>query len=433
MVSCGAINNNLKISLILLTLFLCSGFARVEAALPDESGYFELLKSKFELSRDNYVKALPEELLLFRSLFPRSAKTDSVEYMLGVMYDQNGQEAMALGGFLKIMYVYPRFERMPEVQAHLRRIASEQRRGIATIFSDENLKLLKQHVLQMTDNPRELPGGERGYLDFLQFLADSRVESQARFVIDECVHYLYRLGHGLEADRVLVIRGDMFRLLKDHHKAILSYSAAPLLDPHGKSLPLALLNMGEVYFRDLRDNPMSRNVYQQVIDKYPAGIEAARASIFLAEVDESERNYGQAVSRLEETIQRFPFVEMRIECLARIGRIQLENLRAPDKAVATYHKIVEEYPSEPRAAEALIKVGDIYERNREYRYAVDTYRRLAELFPDHPVTPGYLFQAAELAERRLKDRPLAEELYGHVAGRYPATEQGRKAARKTGK
>ena len=360
MMPCGVIANTFR-KILIVTVFLIGAVSHVDGAIPEEKGYFELLKSKFDLARDNYAKALPEELLLYRSLFPQSAKIDSVEYMLSVMYDQNGQEPMALANFLKIMYVSPDFERMPEITAHLRRISSEQKRGITSLFADNQLNLLKENVLLMTKQPREMTGGERGYFDFLQFIADSKVESQARYLIDECVHYLYRLGYSLEADRVLVIRGDMFRRLKDYHNAILSYSSAPLVDPYGKSLPLALVTTGQVFFNDLKDYPMARNVYQQVIEKYPASMEAARASIFLAEVDEAEKNFGQAVTRLEETAQRFPYPEIRMESYARIARIYNENLNAQNKAVTTYLKIVEEYPAEPRAAEALIKVGDIYE------------------------------------------------------------------------
>jgi TolA-binding protein len=424
--------DNPGLSFQVLLLLLALALQPLAAAQPDETGYFSILQTKFDLARDNYAKALPEELILFRRLFPQSAKSDSVEYMLGVLFDQNGQPDKALASFIKILYLYPACERTPEVIAHIRRISTEQKRGITALFLDENLKLLKQQALRLTEEPARQGGGERGYYDFLQFLADAKVEPLARYVIDECVHYLYQAGYSHEADRVLIFRGDMFRLQKDFHNAILSYAEAPLVTPQGKNLPLALLRTGDIYFRSLKDNGMARNVWGELLDKYPASLEAGRGSIFLAEVEESEKNYGQAITRLEEAVLRYPFPEIKAECYARIGRIYMDYLASPDKAIASYKRTVDEFPAEPGAAEALIRIGGIHESRRYYRDAVDSYRRLAELFPGSPVTAEYLFRAAELSESKLKDTGLAGELYKQVSADFPATEFGKKARKKTG-
>ncbi len=410
----------------LLLLFVMS-FGTLAAATPDETGYFNLLRTKFDLARDNYAKALPEELLLFERLFPQSSKADSAAYMLGVLFDQNNQPDKALAAFLKILYLYPASPRTPEVIAHIRRLSTEQKKGITTLFSDENLKLLKQQALRLTEEPARAGGGERGYFDYLQLLADSKVSSLTRFTIDECVQYLYHAGYNYEADRVLIIRGDMFRIQDDFNSAILSYATAPLVDPHGASLPLALLRTGEVYFRDLKDNGMARNTWGDLLDKYPASLEAGRASILLSEVEESEKNYGQAITRLEETVLKYPFSEIKAECYARVGKIYYQFLANPDKAIASYNRTVDEYPSDPRATEALIRIGGIQEDRKNYRDAVDAYRRLGELFPDSPVTAEYLFRAAELSRGKLKDEGLAAELYKKVATDFPTTDYGKKA------
>jgi len=88
---------------------------------------------------------------------------------------------------------------------------------------------------------------------------------------------------------------------------------------------------------------------------------------------------------------------------------------------------VDEYPSDPRATEALIRIGGIQEDRKNYRDAVDAYRRLGELFPDSPVTAEYLFRAAELSRGKLKDEGLAAELYKKVATDFPTTDYGKKA------
>ncbi len=422
----------LSAAIIAAVLLLAPDAAR--AARPGEEDYFQLLMSKYNNAFELYSKSLTDDFLIFRRLYPQSTRADSVSFLLARLAQDQKREDLALAGFLRTLYVYPSSPLAAESRQHLENLAGSKNRGLKTLFNDSNMELLKQHSLKVAQGQVQLTGGARGYLDFLQTVADTRVKDLSDFVAAECLHYLYELDYDLEAGRVMVVRGDMFRLQEDWHRALLAYGTAELVEPGGKALPLALNRAGTVYLHNLKNFAMARSLFGQVIERFPADLEAARASLMLAEVDRDQGNQAQAIQQLQQTAERFPFQEIRIEAWARTAGIYLERLDDPVKALEYHEKIVAEYPAAVPAAEALIEIGRIYEdRTKNYAYAVSTYRRLAEMFPDNPVTPTYLLRAAELAEKRLKDQPQAAELYNQLAGRYPESEAGREAAKKLSK
>ena len=99
--------------------------------------------------------------------------------------------------------------------------------------------------------------------------------------------------------------------------------------------------------------------------------------------------------------------------------------------LASYERLVEEYPQETRSLEALSSIGDIQEKRlKNYPAALGAYCKISELSPESPLAPRSLLQAAELAEGKAKDSALADSLYQQLAQRYPQTEYGKKAAKK---
>ena len=420
-----------------IPLLLCSCVlalvcpSQARSAIPPEHAYWQLLKSRYQASSENYATALTEEFEVFRSLYPHSAKSDSLEYLAAAVYEHRKDEAAAIASLLKLAFVYPSSPLILQARESLKRLAESKKRGITAIFSDNNLDLLKRHVLKVVDEGQRFPGGEQGYLDWLQLMADARIDGLSRYLINECRHYLYRLDYDLEPDRVCLIMGNMYRMEKKWRNALIAYRTAELIKPYGDGVGEALLAAAEVYLRELKNYEMARRVYSEVIEKFPAEVIAGRASILISEVDEAEESYPQAVVQLEDTAKRFPFAEIRMECYERIGRIYLDRLNNSDKALEFYERLVSEYPGEIRAAEVLIKIGGIHEeKTKNYAGAVAAYRRIAELFPDNPLAPRYLYRAGELAEDKIKDKALARSIYTQLAENYPRTDSGEKASKK---
>ncbi len=79
-------------------------------------------------------------------------------------------------------------------------------------------------------------------------------------------------------------------------------------------------------------------------------------------------------------------------------------------SAATFLRLVEQFPSDPLAAEGALVRGKALEKLGDYDPALLMYRTLIDNFPNAPETPAALFAAAELHER-LKQYSDAEGYY----------------------
>ena len=77
--------------------------------------------------------------------------------------------------------------------------------------------------------------------------------------------------------------------------------------------------------------------------------------------------------------------EIHLNSNMMAGDIHNLHLGRCKRAVEIYNDIIEEFPREPEAAEALWRIGRIYQdRLHRPRQAVRIYKRLIEEWPDHP-------------------------------------------------
>ncbi len=424
--------SRMLIPAVLCTLALAFAIPpQLGAVSPPEQEYWQLLSSRYQASSENYAEPLLEELAVFESLYPRSAHGDSVAWMRGVMHEHRKNQALALASYLKLLYVFPQSHLAAPTRGRLNALAENRKRGITALFTDDELEVLKDHVQRMLSQATETQGGERGYFDFLLLLADAKVKGLAGYTVAQARHYLYRADYSWRADRVCVIIGDMQRTLRKWRSALLAYRTAQIAAPLGESVPLALLSAGTVYLRPLKNFEMSRRTFEEVIEQFPASMDAARASLMIAEVDLDEEKPEQAIIRLEDTATRFPYPEIKIEAWEKAAWVYEHKLEDPALGAGYLEKIVAEFPGQIKTAEMLIKLGRVREdKLRDHAGAIKAYMRLAELFSENPLTPRYLFRAAELAEGKLKDKEQAAAIYKRLADNYPETEEGKEAGKK---
>jgi tetratricopeptide (TPR) repeat protein len=401
------------------------------AVSPPEQEYWQLLSSRYQASSENYAEPLLEELAVFNSLYPRTAHGDSVAWMSGVMQEHQKKQELALASYLKLLYVYPQSPLVAPARGRLEALAGNRRRGITALFADNELEVLQDHVQRMLGQEIETQGGERGYFDFLLLLADAKVKDLAGYTVAQARHYLYRADYSWRADRVCVIIGDMQRVLRKWRSALLAYRTASFAAPMGESVSMALLNAGTVYLRPLKNYEMSRRTFKEVIEQFPASMDAAHASLMIAEVDLDQEKPEQALIRLEDTATRFPFPEIRIEAWEKAAWVYEHRLDDPAQGAVYLEKIVEEFPAQVKTAEVLIKLGKLREdKLRDPAGAVKAYVLLADLFSGNPLATRYLFRAAELTEGKLKDKEQAAAIYKRLADNYPETKEGKEASKK---
>jgi tol-pal system protein YbgF len=99
-----------------------------------------------------------------------------------------------------------------------------------------------------------------------------------------------------------------------------------------------------------------------------------------------------------------------------------------ERAVARelYEEFVKKWPSDPRAADAHFRLGELWFGDRRYREAILEYGKVAQDFPRSDKAPDSLFRTGEsMLALDLKDD--ARGLFEEVRKRYPRSTAARRA------
>ena len=99
-----------------------------------------------------------------------------------------------------------------------------------------------------------------------------------------------------------------------------------------------------------------------------------------------------------------------------------------EKGVAReiYEEYARKWPSDPRAAEAGFRAGELLFGQKRYREALLAYGRVAEDFPRSERAPAAMLGAAESMVRlEMKDEAVA--VLGQLVQRYPKSDAAAKA------
>jgi len=99
-----------------------------------------------------------------------------------------------------------------------------------------------------------------------------------------------------------------------------------------------------------------------------------------------------------------------------------------EKGVARelYEEYVKKWPTDPRAADAHFRLGEIAYGEKRYREAVLSYGKVAQDFPRSDKAPDALFRTAEsMVQLGLRDD--ARAIFEDVVSRYPKSTAAQKA------
>ena len=99
-----------------------------------------------------------------------------------------------------------------------------------------------------------------------------------------------------------------------------------------------------------------------------------------------------------------------------------------ERAVARvlYEDFVKRWPSDPRAADANFRLGELWYGDRRYREAILAYGKVAQDFPRSDKAPDALFRTGE-SMLALDLRDDARGLFEEVVNRYPRSTAAQRA------
>ncbi|SEA35978.1 Tetratricopeptide repeat-containing protein [Desulfuromusa kysingii] len=92
--------------------------------------------------------------------------------------------------------------------------------------------------------------------------------------------------------------------------------------------------------------------------------------------------------------------------------VELENLRQITAAEEKYQQVYQSYPQAPEAAEAILRIGNIWQFElQDMQKALLNYLQLEHDYPRSPLVQSAREEAARIAKYRLRDYPRAIEFY----------------------
>lgn len=126
-----------------------------------------------------------------------------------------------------------------------------------------------------------------------------------------------------------------------------------LLNTYRSLGPQAMKDLGTLeWARDIQDSMKVETAAEAVLASQPPSEIGALAMLALSEVSERGGNFPRALTQLETLVQRYPADRKAPEALMRQGRILSEELDRPDEALLRYESVLTDYPASVQAGDA---------------------------------------------------------------------------------
>ena len=146
-------------------------------------------------------------------------------------------------------------------------------------------------------------------------------------------------------------------------------------DPAGKNAAQALLTIGTIYYRNLRQIRKGIEVYNQVTQEFAGGPEEYQARILLAEIYSNEVvDLTQAISEYDRLLS-WPKLENRAEILFRRADAYFKQ-EDFDRALRELQQLEASGITGHLADQVALKIGNIYQIQKRFEEAVGPFQKV---------------------------------------------------------
>jgi len=202
----------LRLTHLILVLFLVSIF--LSQALADEPGvYFEFLNSKYNQHDTKLYDFLKTEFKSFIGQYPDSKNLPDASFLLGKVYQEDGDPHIALAIFLKTLFVYPNSERHSTAIEEINLIVANDRNY------EEKQEAIKARINEPFEN-LDLPERHYRYLEFLYSLEQPKLYTWA---LNQYYQFLSMFPQHEQIDRVHRWIAGTYAAMGNHEAAVSAY------------------------------------------------------------------------------------------------------------------------------------------------------------------------------------------------------------------
>ncbi|MBM3791904.1 MAG: tetratricopeptide repeat protein [Acidobacteria bacterium] len=163
----------------------------------------------------------------------------------------------------------------------------------------------------------------------------------------------------------------------DYESALRLNNSLLVNDPGAKDAPQALLNIGNIYYRNLRRIGPAIETYTRLAEQHPGSAQEYQARMSLAEI------YSNEVGDLTRAISEYDGI---LELPEVDNRTEIEFLRADAyfkkedyaRALRELQRIQESNPGGHLEDQVHLKIGNVYQIQKRYEEALAAFQKVSQ-------------------------------------------------------
>lgn len=166
----------------------------------------------------------------------------------------------------------------------------------------------------------------------------------------------------------------------------------------------------------------SLSEYARVSAAYPGTSETLDADYRAYQIrDENSTDTKARIALAEEFLRLYPGSPAAADLRWRIATLTHQELKAYLDAIKLYERFAADFRGDERAAEALFRVGGIYEQIREFGAASRAYQRVAAEFPKSKFADEAQFRNGNILAEKMEKKKEAAEAFAKVEKSSPGS------------
>jgi len=407
------------ISSMLILLFIASA-SNLPAQI-DESKYYQYLHEAFSRHEDDVFEYLIREFNTYLATYPESANNDEVLYMLGDLYLAEREVENAFCTFLKLKFLYPQSTRINDIVTSINDIVHNK--------AERTFRDYKVKVDEIVTNTPNFNNRLDAYYGYLQFLFELRLNDLNKFLMSDIQYYLHTFPKTAKnSDQLFLWIAELYQKDNEWDEAIYTNYKISHLYPDSPLMPEVLFQTAYIQYRHKGSYPLARDSFVRVITDYPQSESAGEAQFYLAELyQERLDNTAEAIANYRLLVETYPQNWHAVEALKRIAEMHADSEKYQE-AVAAYYQIYELYPDNAYTPNALIEIRDLYtDRLNMYDKAIEILKLFATQYATREDAAECLYEAAEIYEDDLGNKQSAIDLYHEVKNKFPNSKYAERA------
>lgn len=269
--------------------------------------------------------------------------------------------------------------------------------------------------------------------NFLNYATKADLKGTYQPLKQEYQAFFKRFKNYENLDRLELMFGDLHRNNKQPYSALMQYEKVYNLYPSTRYHAASLRMQGDVYAGDLKDYSKARSIYEKVLNDYPTSIERPTAYYHLALMEETQKQYQEALDHLNfaaKLYQEQGDLNSLYDVLLFKAQIQENKLKDYTAAAETLKQAANLFKDkEDKFEEVQFKLANLYHSKiKDITLERKAYEDFIRVYPKAKQADKALFEAGSLAKQE-KEFSMAKGYFEKLIVNNPSSDYASKAQR----